>query len=329
MTLTATADPDNKIAESDETNNSRSISIQVNAVRPDITVVDADTTDWYAGYDVLVSATVKDLTIQPVPSVKIRLKAGSVQVDETICVPANGSNLAVFRFTVPNPPIPPGTMPLTVTITADPDNEINEANENNNTWTKTQTVSFAPASIVVDPDSQALEQENLSRNKAVPSLPQFSPSAYHTWQEVRLENGNYVIKNFWAQLDTVFNISPDPRIAYPDNPDLMESGFGVQAYCKTTLTTNYDHPEKLIGPQMVWVYYPESSYGQGQWQNARDDLETSRREKRRQRLSNGSLPSIPIRRPKAVCTIPLFGSRMGNTQLWLRRSMPGRLLGRW
>jgi hypothetical protein len=269
-------------------------------------VVDADTTDWYAGYYVLVSATVKDLTIQPVSSVVIRLKAGSVQVDDTICVPANGSNLAVFRFTVPNPPNPLGTMPLTVTIIADPDNSINEANENNNTWTKTQTVYFAPASVIVDPDSQAMEQDNLSRNKVVPALPQFSPSAYHTWQEVRFENGNFAIKNFWAQLNTVFSISPDPRIAYPENPDLMESGFGIQAYCTTTLKTNYDHPEKLIGPQMVWVYYPESSYGQGQWLNTRDDMAISTGEK------GDSIAQWQL----AVNPFSAAGSRLHYTPLW-------------
>jgi subtilase family serine protease len=306
MTLTATADPDNKIAESDETNNSRNMSIFVNAVRPDITIVDANTTDWYAGYDVLVSATVKDLTIQPVPAVKIRLKAGNVQVDETIPVPANGSNLAVFRFTVPNPPVPPGTMPLVVTITADPDNAINESNENNNTWTKTQTVSFVPISIVIDPDSAALEQDHLARNKVVPALPQFSPSAYHTWQEVRLESGDYVVKDFWARLDTVFDISPDPRIAYPDDPDLMESGFGVQAYCKTTLTTNYDHPEKLIGPQMVWVYYPESVYGQGQWQNTRDSMVTS----------NGNKGDNAAEWQYAINPFSQTGSRFHYSPIW-------------
>jgi hypothetical protein len=307
MMLTATVDPDNKIAESDETNNSRSVNINVNAVKPDIIVVDANTTDWYAGYDVLVSATVKDLTIQPVPSLKIRLKAGSIQVDETICVPANGSNLAVFRFTVPTPPNPPGTMPLAVTITADPDNAIAEANESNNTWTKTQTVVYAPASIVVDPDSQALVQDNLSRNKTIPSLPKVTPSNYHKWQEIRLENGSYVVKNFWAQLDTVFSISPDPRIAYPDNPDLMESGFGVQATCKTTLTTNYDHPEKLIGPQMVWVYYPESAYGQEKWQNVRDSLETS----------SGSSGDKVIQWQYAVNPYSETKSRLHYTPLWI------------
>jgi hypothetical protein len=68
---------------------------------PDLTVIDANTEDWYAGTDVLVSARVSNLSSQPVPSVLVRLVAGSVTVDETIPVPGNGCNLAVFRFTVP------------------------------------------------------------------------------------------------------------------------------------------------------------------------------------------------------------------------------------
>jgi trimeric autotransporter adhesin len=306
LLLTVMADPLNAITENDETNNSRSMSIGVNAIKPDITVIDANTTDWYSGKDVVVSATVKNLTAQPVPSVKIQLKAGSILLDEMICVPGYGSNLAVFRFTVPNPPVPPGTMLLTVTISADPDNAIDESNESNNTWTKTQNVSCVPSSIVVDPDSQVLEQDNLSRNGVTPSVPQFTPSLYHSWQEVRLVNGSYIIKTFWAQLVTVFSITPDPRIAYSDSPDLMESGFGVQATCKTTLKTNYDHPEKLIGPQIVWVYTPESSYGQGQKQNVRDSLVTS----------SGSAGDKIVEWQLAVNPYSAIASRLHYSPLW-------------
>lgn len=280
-------------------------TIAVNQTLPDLVVISANTSDWYAGKDVVVSALIRNMSAQPVPSVKIRLKAGSVQVNETICVPANGNNLAVFRFKVPNPN-PPGTMPLPLTITVDPDNTVGETDENNNTCTKMQTVSFIPTSIIVDPDSQALEQDNLSRNGLVPSLPQFSPSDYHTWQEVRMENGSYVTKNYWAQLSTVFNVSPNPRITYPDNPDLMESGFGIQATCMTTLTTNYDHPEKLIGPQIVWVYTPESAYGQGKWQNVRDSLVTS----------NGIGGDKVIQWQYAVNPYSSTASRLHYTPLW-------------
>jgi hypothetical protein len=306
MTIQVMADASNVITESNESNNAATKIIGINALRPDLIIESANTMDWYAGKDVLISAKVTNLSAQPVPSAIIRLRAGSVTVNEAISVPGGGSNLAVFRFTVPSPPNPPGTIPLVVTITADPDNAIDETNESNNTWTKTQTVSYAPAAIVVDPDSLALEQDSVSRNGVSPSLPQFTPSIYHTWQEVRLVNGSYTVKTFWTQLTTIFSISPDPRIAYPDNPGLMESGFGVQATCKTTLTTNYDHPEKLIGPQMVWVYAPDSSYGQGQWQNVRDSLVSS----------SGSAGDKTIQWQYGVNPYSTTSSRLHYTPLW-------------
>ncbi len=256
--------------------------------------------------DVLVSAMVSNLSSRPMPAVLVRLVAGNITVDETVPVPGGGSNLAVFRFTVPDLPDTMDSMPLDVTITVDPDNEIDEANEGNNSWTKAQTVIRIPDSMVLDPDSQALEQDFLSRNKAIPPLPQANPSDYHTWQEVRLVEGEYVAMDFWARLDTVFEISPDLRIAYPDKPDLVESGFGVQASCKTMLTTNYDRPEKLVGPQMVWVYYPESLYGQAQWGNVRDSLETG----------SGSAGETLIEWQYAVNPFSQTGSRLHYIPLW-------------
>ena len=282
------------------------LTIAVNQALPDVTVISANTEDWYAGKDVVVSALIRNTSAQAVPSVKVRLKAGGIQKDEMICVLANGSNLAVFRFTVPSPPNPPGTMPLTVTVIVDPDDAIGESNEGNNTCTKTQTVLSVPPSFVVDPDMPELEQNHLSRNKAIPAIPQVMPSSYHTWQEVRLENGNYVTKTFWAELNTVFELSPDPRVAIPDNPDRIESGFGVQANCRTVLTTNYDHPEKLIGPQMVWVYAPESSYGQGQWQDVRDALETC----------NGNAGNKSIQWQVAVNPYSTTACRLHYIPLW-------------
>lgn len=303
LAATVTADALNTVTESDESNNSASRSITINAALPDLIIESVNTADWYAGMDVLVSAKVTNLFGQAVPAVTIRLTAGTVNVNETISVPGNGSNLAVFRFTVPSPLNPPGSMPMLVTITADPDNVIPEVNEANNTWSKKQTISLVPTSVIIDPDSVALEQDYLNRNK---TIPQVIPSTYHAWQEVRLENGIYIVKNYWARLDTIFSIAPDPKIAYPGNSRLMESGFGVQAYCKTTLTTNYDHPEKLIGPQMVWVYHPESAYGQVQWRNTRDDLA----------ISSGTKGDKVAEWQCAVNPYSVTGRRLHYTPLW-------------
>jgi len=267
VTLTAMIDPDNTIEESNEDNNTLITTLGVNAVRPDVAITDATVQNWYAGKEAVVSATVKNLTEQPAPSVRVRFNIGEIELDENIPVAGNGSNLAVFRFTVPQ------AGEYTASFTADPSGEIAETDECNNTWSGEVTVVDLPPSIVLDPDDAGMEQQYDAFG--LKALPETSHLVYHTWQETRLEGGSYITKDFWAKLITSFKISPDRRIARESMPDVMESGFGVQVYCTTTLTSNYDHPEKLIGPQMVWVRYPESGYGlTSNWQNVRDDLET-------------------------------------------------------
>lgn len=300
VTLTATIDPDNVIRESNESNNTRTATLGVKALRPDITITDTTSTDWYAGKEVTVSATVRNLTAQPVPSVQIRMVIGDMIMTEMICVPGSGSNLAVFRFTVPNT-----TGNYTVQFTADPDNKINEVNENNNKLSKDISVVNLPTSVVLDPDDTKIKQ--VYGAYGLYALPSASSSDYHTWQEVRLENGSYIIKKFWAKLATTFEVSPDSRIAQSDNPDTMESGYGVQVSCTTTLTTNYDHPEKLVGVQMVWVRYPESGYGQlSSWQNVNDSLETK----------DGNAGDVTATWQYTVNPWSVTGSRLHYTPLW-------------
>jgi hypothetical protein len=191
---------------------------------------------------------------------------GGIVINESIPIAGNGTNLAVFRFTVPQ------AGNYTVSFIADPTGQLGETNENNNTWSGQVTVVNLPPSTVLDPDDTGMKQQY--DVYGLKELPPASNSDYCTWQEERLVNGNYITENFWARLTATFAISPDSRIAEADKPDTMESGFGLQVQCTTTLTSNYDHPDDLIGPQMVWVLYPESGYGQtSDWQNVRDILE--------------------------------------------------------
>jgi hypothetical protein len=300
ITLTAMIDPDNVIRESNEGNNTRTAALGVKALRPDVTVTDTTATDWYAGKEVTVSATVKNLTAQPVPIVQIRMVIDDVIMTETICVPGSGSNLAVFRFTVPDK-----AGDYTVSFTADPDNRISEINESNNNLSRDVSVVNLPISTVLDPDDEYMEQ--VYESYGLYEIPSLSDSTYHTWQEVRLENGSYVTKTFWAKLTTTFEISPDDRIADSDNPDTMESGYGVQLSCTTTLTTNYNHPEKLVGAQMVWVRYPESAYGQlSRWHFINDGLE----------VKKGSAGDTTITWWLAINPYSVTGSRLHYTPLW-------------
>ncbi len=299
ITVTAFVDPDNIIAESNENNNTRTTTISINALRPDIEIVDSTITDWYAGKDVTVSAMVRNNTAQPVPSVDIRLTIDGTSYTENIPIAGNGSNLAVFRITVPS------AGSYKVVIAADPNNKLDETDESNNTLTKNIQVKNVPASIVADPDDAAMEQRYTAYG--LTSLPTATSSSYHTWQEVRLISGSYVTKSFYARLTTVFFILPDERIAYADKPKQMESGFGFSIQCTTTLTTNYDYPEKLVGAQMVWVRYPESAYGQlSAWQNVRDDLQ----------VKTGTAGGLTAKWQLAVNPYSVTGNCLHYTPLW-------------
>lgn len=299
ITLRATMDPDNSIRESNESNNTRTTTLGVKALRPDITIIGSTATDWYAGKEVVVSATVKNLTAQPAPSVQVRFAIGNVVLTESVPIAGNGSNLVVFRFTVPQ------TGDYTVRFIADASNAIGETDENNNTLSKDISVFNLPSSIVLDPDDVGIEQQHSVYG--LRELPTTTNSNYHTWQEVRLESGNYVTKNYWVRLTTSFEISPDSSIAYSNKPDVMESGFGVQVVCTTTLATNYDHPEKLVGVQMVWVRYPESGYGQTvEWQNVRDSLT----------VMSGAVGDTSITWQYATNPYSVAASRLHFTPLW-------------
>ena len=92
-----------------------------------------------------------------------------------------------------------------------------------------------------------------------------------------------------------------------DRPETMESGFGFSVLCSTTLSTNYDHPEKLVGTQMVWVRYPESAYGQlSAWQNVRDDLQ----------VKTGSQGGLTSTWQLAVNPYSVTGYRLHYTPIW-------------
>ncbi len=299
ITMTALVDPNNLVAESNESNNSKTVTISVNALRPDIEIVDSSITDWYAGMEVTVSATVRNRTAQPVPSVAIRLSIGGASYTESVPIAGNGSNLAVFRITVPK------AGSYAVKLIADADGTLSETDEGNNTLTKNIQVLAVPTSIVADPDSSEMEQRYEAYG--LTNLPTASSSSYHTWQEVRLENGSYSTKTFYARLTTTFSIAPDSRIAYADKPRQMESGFGFDVQCTTTLTTNYDHPEKLVGVQMVWVRYPESAYGQiAGWQNVRDNLE----------IKTGEAGDMTMTWQLAINLYSTTESRLHYTPLW-------------
>lgn len=263
-------------------------------------ITNTNATNWYAGKDVVITATVVNYTSQAVPSVTVRLTIGANRYEEAIPLPGSGSNLAVFRVTLPRQT---GATPIRFIV--DPYNALPEENEGNNSYDRTIQIVNAPSGAVIDPDSAELEAHYAS--SGLLPLPGTENSDYHIWQEVRLEGDEYVTKTFWAQMQTAFEVTPDERIAYADKPRQMESGFGVNTNLTTTITTNYDHPEKLVGCQIAWVYAPETGYGQiAQWSGVFDSLESI----------GGAQGARITRWQQKVNPHSESGSRLHYTPLW-------------
>ena len=309
LNINALIDADNTVVESNESNNSLNTIVTINAAKPDLTIIDDTITNYFTGKSVVIAARISNPSVQPVPAVTVRLiltstiaESDLVNKSEIIPIPARSSNLAVFRIQLPET-----AGSYTINLQVDPANLILESNEGNNSRAKTIGITAENRIAMPDPDSNSLEQSFIQNGRKLPLLNIPASSAYHTWQEYRLESGNYVLKNFWMRLSTTFTLSPDPRVAIAGKPDVIESGFGLAATAATTVSTNYDHPEKLVGPQLLYTFYPETFYGLSPYARYADALTVSR----------GSLGDMSIGWQYPISPISTVGSRLHYTPLWI------------
>jgi hypothetical protein len=300
--------------------------IMVLALKPDLTFGNGSTliSSYYAGRDLVLAVQVRNLTAQSVPSADVQLKLGNTTVTESICVPGNGTNIVVFRATAPQTV---GTYPVLLTI--DPLNKIPERapnGENNNKSNENGSIRYDGSSGSVrtsvaelvrnnmpDPADTEMESDHEMRGKTVPALPGLGSNSSHTWTEYRYVSGSYVQRSYWAELVTSFSITPDPRVYIKDHPDLVESGFGVYVTATTRVNTNYDHPEKLVSPQMFWVFYPETGYWDDpKWYRFADALE----------LESGTIGAISTNRWQyPVSPYSVTNSRLHYTPVWFPDGM--------
>ena len=160
-TIRAVVDPDNKIAEPDESNNEKSATVTVaGAADLEITAADilfsADTVNAFEEFT--ITAVIKNLGNQAAVNVPVRFLAnGEVLTTLNLSgVNAGGSNKAILKTSLPK-----GTYNITVSL--DPERTLsNEHNLINNAASRSLTVN-APATSAAD-----LAVEKLSFNPALP-----------------------------------------------------------------------------------------------------------------------------------------------------------------
>jgi len=294
-------DYDHRITELDETNNLIRHTIKVNEIRSDLSIISDNITTYLTDKDVVIAAKIHNQSPDSIPACPVSLQFGSETLTESIPIPAYSDNLVIFRVRTP---AHAGSYPIRITV--DPDDLFAEGDEGNNTLTKTVTVGPERRIAMPDPDAPALEQQFITNGKTWPELTLPASSKQHTWQEYRLENGDYVLKNFWMNMATTLDATPDPRIVIASSPDAMESGFGLAAHATTIITTNYDQPEKLVGPQLVYCFYPETAFGLSPFNNIADGLVPVQ----------GAVADFNLEWHFPVSPFSAIGSRLHFTPLW-------------
>lgn len=299
--LTLLADSRHVLTELTKSNNSKSTSLTIVGL-PDLEIIDSTIQDYFTDKEVVISALIRNSGGAAVPDVQVRLTFADQDIIESIPVPASGSNRVVFRVRTPTQP---GSYPVTIEV--DPEQKVDESDISNNTLTRQISVADENRIPMPDPDWPVLEQTFIAGAKQLPDLIVPAGSARHTWQEIRLENGSFVSRSFWVQLDTEFSVIPDPRVAISGKPRLIESGFGLKAAADTVLTTNYDYPEKLVGPQMVYLFYPETNFGRQPFNGFADAL-IHTTGIAGDHLTSWAYPPSPF---------SLLGSRLHFTPLWI------------
>lgn len=250
--VTVMADATGLITELNESNNSRTVYINTKSAKPDFSC-DFDVDGYIAGEDAVVTVRVANSGLIDNPTVPVCLYVDAQMYDEEIAVPV-GENLAVFRVTMPDT-----TGSITLRAIVDPNNTIPEYDESNNERQHTATVAQVTDPTVIDTLEEGLERLYLQRGKQLPTAPDTADALTHTWQEWRYENWTYVLHEYTATLMVHFDVQPDVRVA--ESGDTIESGFGLEQSATVEIQSNYDHTEKLVGIQNVWLTYPETLYG--------------------------------------------------------------------
>ncbi len=274
-------DIDDAVNESNENNNSATCSIKVNPLRPNLYFSEHNVTNYYAGQYVIITARVMNGSEFPVPEAEVTLTFAGQTLTEKIPVQGKGAfsiysdgfnydgNLAVFKVKTPNVSVPTtyevlmDITPLS-TETNTEDNALGYHDSEGRFKRLTSTVSPLVRNEMPPPDDERLERDHIARIRVLPQVPLPLISKTHQWYETRIVDGEYIPHRFTATLSTEFTVMPDSRVAIRDYPKMMESGFGLSAEAKTMMLSNYDRPEKLVEPQLIWTMYPETEY----WQSA-------------------------------------------------------------
>lgn len=159
---------------------------------------------------------------------------------DAVVMEQNTWNAVSVKWDTPNVQADKG---VTLIATINPDEVLdNETSTNNNIYTQQTVIKNV---TYTEPEE----------SRALPDPPPRSEQPRVTWWEQRYENGQFVWRQFYAELR--LNASLDYETKFRG---YLKSGYGYAIRVTATVDSNYDRPELITVPQTAEVYLPEHRY---------------------------------------------------------------------
>jgi hypothetical protein len=169
-----------------------------------------------------------------VPELSLRKLVDSVVMEQ------NTWNVVSVRWDTPNVQADKN---ITLIATINPDGTLdNETSTANNTYIQKAVI----LNVVYDEPEES---------RTIPAPSQRSEQPRVTWWEQRYENGQFVWRQFYAELKVSAVLDYDTKAK-----GYLKSGYGFAINVTATVNTNYDKPELITAPQTAEVYLPEHRY---------------------------------------------------------------------
>ena len=184
----------------------------------------------------------------------------STQDWDDVVIPAAGTNLVYFKWTVPTG-LNGKTVYLDCTVNAD--RHMNETNYDNNTASFSTTISTVANSQTPNTRFES-EAPSSYQNVSAPAV----STDKATWTMWEYENGSFVLKRYGVQISSVSPVvapSTDCVTAvYENGKWTMRSGYGITMSYDPTISTvsGYNRPDSnaYTSVQYVVATFPEFRY---------------------------------------------------------------------
>ena len=132
---------------------------------------------------------------------------------------------------------------ITLIAIINPDRTLsNETSTENNTYTQRAVI-------------KNMNYDEPEEYRTIPVPPQRSEQSKVTWWEQRYANGQFVWRQFYAELKVTATLDYDTKAK-----GYLKSGYGFSISVTATVDTNYDRPELITIPQTAEVYLPQYRY---------------------------------------------------------------------